>query len=82
MAEGIDLDEDVEVHVIEVSQDGSLTFSIEYQDKFFTANMPSEAYGLFVEALEKSSIADEQPLHVDQTWGIRALDIVEEEGTL
>lgn len=73
--------EDIQVHLEAVEGDG-LTFGVEFGEERFTTTMEMRAYKLFDDGIQRSSIADEQPLYVDRIWGDYALDVIEAEGTL
>lgn len=76
------MDEDVEVHLVGLTDDGQLSFSVICGEEYFSTDMARGAYGVFANALERSSIKNMQPLFVDKKWGEHALDIIEAEGTM
>ncbi len=73
-----------EVDVKLVGFDGGdiLSFSIMCGEDVFTSDMEMGAMELFANALNESSIADEEPLFVDPSWGSRAIDAIQTEGTM
>lgn len=77
-----EMDEDVEVHLVDLTDDGQLSFSVICGEEYFSADMARGAYGVFANALKRSSIKDMQPLFVDKEWGEYALDVIEAEGTM
>lgn len=77
-----EMDEDVEVHLVGLTDDGQLSFSVICGEEYFSTDMARGAYGVFANALERSSIKNMQPLFVDKKWGEHALDIIEAEGTM
>lgn len=73
-------DEEVSIICKTVTDDGSLDFSIELGGGRFTTRMPKDAYLLFADAIDRSSLADEQPYRVDSAWAREAVGVLQEEG--
>ncbi|WP_156501484.1 CpXC domain-containing protein [Denitrobacterium detoxificans] len=64
------------------TEDGDLLFSVVADGNSLTAALPRGAYGLYADALARSSMAGDQPLVVDRAWAERAVDAFSEEGIL
>lgn len=73
--------EDIQVRLEAVEGEG-LTFGVEFAEDSFVTTMEMRAYELFDAAIQRSSIANKQPLYVDQTWGDHAFDVIKAEGAL
>lgn len=80
--EGFVSESDEVIARLEAVDGDTLSFSIETRDERFVADMTIGACNMFHDALEKSSIADEQPLYTSIAWGEHALDVIRDEGTM
>lgn len=79
MQGNVDPDADCSVKLIEL-EGGGLVFSIDDGEASFTAVMPRGGYDLYRDALERSSLSEEQPYLVDRKWAEFAIDVLDEEG--
>lgn len=79
MQGNVDPDADCSVKLIGL-EGGGLVFSIDDGEASFTAVMPRGGYDLYRDALERSSLSEEQPYLVDRKWAEFAIGALDEEG--
>ena len=72
-----DIDDDVVVRLEDYDGEDTLSFSVNCNEEHFSVDMELAAMEIFSEALNDSTVADDQPFFVDQSWGERTLDILE-----